>query len=138
MRFESLGFEDVLVEDGNVRVSLEWVGEGQEGDFQEDDPNDVRLFRFTVFRHYEPNEEMASFFLDDESPLGTYPNDSGWRPVSGGSCCTQIPCQIPLEKAEKAAKHILEQVKSWVADQYRCKTVFEELSWMDEKSIDAL
>ena len=56
-----------LIKD-NVMITWDNLGEGYHGDYNEDDPNDVNLLRFTV-----------SVF-----------DNGSWRPVDDGSYCTLV------------------------------------------------
>jgi len=50
---DEIYFETMAVMDPkkpDVRVELEWIGEGYEGDYDPEDPEDVPLLRFTVYR----------------------------------------------------------------------------------------
>ena len=90
--------------------------------------------RFSVYRKYQPGEEMEPYFLDDETPVGDDEENylHGWRPVSDGSYCTQLPATLPEEKLQQAAQRILDDIGSDIANQQRCKRRMEELSWIDE------
>lgn len=117
-------FDPIRVDFGKVRVVLDWIGEGYNGDYQENDPDDKPLLRFDVYRFYEPNEEITPYFLDDETPGG------GWLPVRDGSYCTQLVATEPRETLQTMAQFILDQVKGDISCQQRCKRLMEELSWL--------
>lgn len=125
-------FEEIQVisEDGRVRVVLEWLGEGHNGDYQTEDPEDEPLVRFSVYRKYLPDEEMAPHFLDDVTPVAFTSEDWGWRAVADGSYCTQLPATLPKEKLLQAAQAILNQVEGDISSQVRCKKLLEQLSWL--------
>lgn len=129
-------YEEVVSDNGIVKVVLEWIGEGACGDYDANDPGDEPLLRFSVYRKYEPGERMEVFYLDDTTPvLHCNADDLGWRPVTDGSYCTQLNANLPQEKLQQAAKHILSQVESDVTEQHRCKRLMEELSWLDETDL---
>lgn len=121
---------------GNVKVVLEYHGEGDNGDYDPNDPEDAPLIRFSVYRHYEQGEAMDGFFLDDPTPIGEYGADeTGWRPVSGGSYCTEIDARSPDAVLDKAAHHILDTIKDDIANQVRCKRKMEQLSHLHNNDL---
>ncbi len=99
-------FEDIVAvsEDGKVKVVIEWIGEGIDGDYDEEDPDDEPLCRFSVYRRYDRDERMDPHFLDDHTPWGEYDIDEGWRAVADASYCTQLKATLPRERLEKAAR----------------------------------
>lgn len=72
-------FEDIVAvsEDGKVKVVIEWIGEGIDGDYDEEDPDDEPLCRFSVYRRYDRDERMDPHFLDDHTPWGEYGHRRG-------------------------------------------------------------
>lgn len=93
---------------GDIRVDIEWLGEGRDGDFDPADPNDVPLVRFTIY-DYDREE--------DDQVYDTY--------------CTQVPATMPLAMLESFACALarrLEGEESW-------KRLVQEWSWSDEKDV---
>lgn len=83
-------FDPVCAYDGPIQVELEYIGEGISGDYNPDDPNDVRLLRFTVTnkdRQDEPSDENSF-------------------------CTGHLTVDLPRAVLERAAAQILAAVKS--------------------------
>jgi hypothetical protein len=137
---KEVNFEEITLisEDGRVKVVLEWIGEGNDGDYQEDDPEDEPLLRFSVYRHYEPGENLEEdqYFLDDWNDVGWCEGDDGWRPVSDGSYCTALAATLPRADLLMAAKHILATIEGDISSRHRCKGLMEELSWLSAGTIE--
>lgn len=106
--------QDTVRAEGHDRcVELEYIGEGRSGDFDETDPDDIPLLRFTVLDQVEDTGE--------------------WLPVDDASYCTNLPATISLAKAEKAALILLGRVEGVP----HLKKLCEKLSWISEKDVDA-
>lgn len=92
---------------GDVRVVFEDIGEGLSGDYNEDDPGDVALLRFTVYR------------LDQD-----------WEQVEDASYCTAIPVDTdPAVIANYLARIMVEVYKPVMAGQ-SVKRACEDMSWL--------
>ena len=89
---------------GDRRVDLWQAGEGWNGDYNPDDPNDVELWRFDV-------QELVN---------------GEWETMPDASYCTQLPVDIDFEITQKALHWIMEET----FDTERVKKVCEELSWI--------
>lgn len=88
----------------NVRVDIEYIGEGWKGDYDENDPTDEPLLRFSVYK-------------DDEQ-------------VDDASYCTSIRADVSREYANTLARFILDEVYCPVRDGYSVKKLCEALSWV--------
>ena len=98
--------------ENDVRVTLhDETGEGWNGDWDCDDPNDQLLLRFDV-DHFENGD---------------------WVAVDNASYCTAIPASIDPEKANRAVKIIMKEVADCVRSGTSIKRKCEFLSWMSEK-----
>ena len=76
---------NVFVEN-DVRVQFVELGEGLNGDYNPDDPNDVELLRFDVYVRPEGDEQdygLDEFVAED----GT----GSWVDPGGASYCTNVP-----------------------------------------------
>ena len=78
-------FEGVVVVRDNVRVTLNWIGEGVNGDYDDSDPNDEPLLRFDVDK-FEEGE---------------------WTSVDDASYCTNLNAELSIEVLGAAANYIL-------------------------------
>lgn len=80
-------FEERSLIKGNVKVMLDWIGEGYSGDYDEDDPEDERLLRFYVF----VKEDGCNTF----------------RVLDDASGCTMLSADLPDETIEQALEVLL-------------------------------
>jgi hypothetical protein len=92
----------------NVRIDWVNLGEGNSGDYDENDPNDVNLLRFDVSR-FDGNE---------------------WVEVPDGSYCTQMPASSPHQTLKVGLKIIMDTIYDDVANHGKAKRLCESLSWM--------
>lgn len=97
-----------IAADDLVRVTFhDETGEGRDGDFRPEDPDDVLLLRFDVDQKV----------------------DGEWQEVRDGSYCTALPASIGVEKMEEYARELLELVADHVRAGVSIKRVCEEASW---------
>lgn len=94
-----------------VRVELEHIGEGYNGDYDPDDPNDRQLLRFTVS-------------VRDE--------DGEWQQVDDASYCTELTVNLSAEKAQQVLTFIMSEVYDDVVGGNSIKKRCEMLSWVPE------
>ena len=137
MDFESI---EVVSDDGLVKVNLDWEGEGINGDYEEDDPQDIPLLRYTIHRKLTKDCQEDSFCnLTGEIAQQTeehkhlyHPDYSfgEWVKVRDASYCTQLPANAPREQLFEAANSILFYVEDGVRDLRHQKKQYEELSWI--------
>lgn len=57
--------EAIRLTKGGLVMDLDWIGEGYDGDFDEDDPEDDCLLRFSFYVSSDENDELTE--LDDSS-----------------------------------------------------------------------
>ena len=98
----------------NVRVTLDWIEEGWNGYYDEEDPDDEKLLRFDVY-------------VKDTN--GAYGN--GWQPVSDASYCTRIPEKTSQEQQNDIVKRIFDEVEEPLLAGHSIKKLCERLSWID-------
>jgi hypothetical protein len=103
-------FESVSLVRGNLKVEWEWIGEGNDGDYDPADKEDEPLLRFSCSRR-----ELVQLTGEDD-----------WEQLDDGSYCTQLPVTTPVSHLVRAALSILE-----AAEQPSPKRRFEELSWLN-------
>jgi len=104
---------DVRVEGSEYAVVLDYIGEGEDGDYDPADPDDQPLYRLEVQR-----------LVDGE-----------WEYVEDTSYCTQINADISPLRAEAAARYLLDRVE--VDGGPYLKRLCEELSWTDIAAVEA-
>lgn len=102
-------------------MDLDWIGEGYEGDYDEDDPEDERLLRFTFYTLNEENGETVS--LED------------------ASYCTHLTVDLPLEARLHAAGLMFGQVWDAIGPQpdpwgSGIKRLCEELSMINKRDLE--
>ena len=100
----SLSFEEIVVRRGHKRVTWEYIGEGNEGEYDYSDPEDVPLLRFS-----------CDEFIDGR-----------WEGLDSASYCTQLSIKTPLEWLIKSAGNILAIITT--DGSYRRN--LEGLSWL--------
>lgn len=98
-------FQDFILERDNKRVVWEWIGEGWNGDYDKDNPEDVPLLRFSC-REYSTR-------------------DQAWYGMNDASYCTRMPINSSLDMLARAGVIILEVI----VDDVSYKKRLEELSW---------
>lgn len=100
---------------GNVKVELEYCGEGYGGDYDESNPNDERLMRFSVF--------------------GRENESADWEYIGDSSYCTLFPVSAPDEIKNHALHVIMATVYNKAAVGESIKKVCEQLSHIDETCV---
>lgn len=96
--------DDITIERDGLRLALEYIGEGKDGSYDPDDPNDTPLLRFDVYRLEEGE----------------------WVDVENASYCTQIPATCTQQQAQEAAEYLFNQVAMGGSSM---KRLCEQLSW---------
>jgi len=104
-------FQPVELIDRDVKVDLEYIGEGTSGDYNPDDPQDKPLLRFTLYK----------------KELG----DVEWEEVENGSYCTRISITTVRNDLVEIAENILAKVIGDIREGEGIKRKCEELSWTD-------
>lgn len=118
---ESEIFEDIEVvsENGLVKVTLEYIGEGLCGDYDPADPDDRPLLRYNLSRLNDGNDSLEDVAEDC---------GSDWWAVIDGSYCTLLSVNDDRDKLIEAAKAILRQVEDGLTSCCREKRLYESLS----------
>ena len=106
-----MDFQDLILERGNTRVIWEWIGEGNEGDYNEDDPTDVPLLRFSCYKRVKNKGDQ--FMCFDE-----------WEEMSDASYCTCLPIHTSIGMLAQAAALILQAIQD-----VNYKRTLEGYSW---------
>lgn len=96
---------------GEVLVVFGWIGEGRQGDFDEEDKDDVPFLRFDAYDLKCPEDER----------------DRECRSSQDNSYCTCLPAWTPLDVLESVCKAIAEAIFS----ESHWKRLLEEWSWVD-------
>lgn len=93
---------------GDVMVEFEAIGEGRSGDYDETDPFDIELLRFTVSR-MESGE---------------------WVPVEDASYCTRVPVDTDAKTLALLLAGLFREVYAPVSAGESVKRLCERLSWI--------
>lgn len=97
-------------------VSVEWIGEGNDGDYDPMDSNDKPLLRFDAQRN-----------------VGIVDNE--WEDLDNGSYCTQVSLFSPKEVRTALPRYLAQRLD--VEGGAHPKRLMEKLSWTTEKDIKA-
>jgi len=101
---------------GNVKVSWCWIGEGKSGDYDPDDPTDIPLMRFDVYK-YEDSDGMGS----------------DWEEIIDSSYCTLFPVTEQERTKILALEYIMDRTYEFVIRGQSIKRLCEELSFIFPK-----
>lgn len=94
----------------NVRIDWVNLGEGYDGDYDPENPDDVNLLRFDVFKFDTKTNE--------------------WTEVEDGSYCTQIPANADHATLRRILTSFMNEIYDEVTSQYgKAKRTCEMLSW---------
>ena len=127
IKFENI---EVFSEDGIVRVDLEWIGEGIDGDYDASDSDDIPLLRYSVYRKFTKDcKDKAERLCDDFTRFKI----GEWMEVDDSSYCTQLSALENRDSLIEAAQFILAYVQSGVRDFNHEKRLYELLSWVGIK-----
>lgn len=102
-------FEDLDIEQGGYRVTWEWLGEGQCGDYNPNDPADTPLLRFSCWQQ-------------------SVSEDTDWIELDDSSYCTLMPIGTPVPVLAWMAGRILQEIRD-SPEAYRRR--LQELSWCE-------
>ena len=109
-----IDFQELRLSKGIVEVSFCSLGEGWDGDYDPEDPEDNDLLRFDVSR------------WDGESMVA----------VDDASYCTQVPTNTPQHTLVLLLDFILSQVYYGVVSGNSIKRMCERLSWITVEAVD--
>lgn len=102
MSRDALGwFEPVVsvTDDGAVRLSMEYLGEGLAGDYNPADPGDCPLIRIEAARRGVPGDRME------------------WVPSINGSWLTLVPADTPRETLRKMLAELLVKMEAPIREE---------------------
>lgn len=115
---------------GDVMIVLEDLGEGWDGDYNEEDPLDEPLLRFSCYvrgdllRRYQ---DQAPY--DVEEDQSWLPNGE-WSPLSNSSYCTQLNAEMEPHLKRHALEMLMGMLYDPI-DSLRPKKACEEASWIE-------
>jgi hypothetical protein len=111
---------------GPVRIELEELGEGLMDEYDQSDPNDVELLRFTCALAYPSTDERSS-----GQPAGSYVDIESF-----GSFCTNLPASLNDTERRSALEVLMDRLYEPLVghlerDDFAHKRPAEEASWID-------
>lgn len=99
-------FKEIRLKQGNVEVTLDWIGEGWDGDYNPDSvENDEPLLRFDVYQNGEP--------------------------VDNASYCTRLRATDSRNILKRAVQVIMNEVYEPLLGGNSIKKTCECLSWLE-------
>lgn len=106
------------VVDGPVRVCFDYIGEGHEGDYDPDDPDDQPLLRLDM------QVSAASNYggEDTDDPAWVYPQD--------GSICTLVSLHSSEEDQHRYLVTAAQRLRTTVEANESVKHLMDRLSWL--------
>jgi hypothetical protein len=96
----------------DIHLKIEFcnLGEGYDGDYNHDDPDDVNLLRFDVSIKKE--------------------GDMEWSEVPNASYCTQMPAHSSFDILEKALVMMMDEIFDAAIEGHSIKKACERMSWI--------
>lgn len=91
----------------NVRIDWVNLNEGNDGDYDPENPEDVNLLRFDVYRHEGPD----------------------WAAIEDGSYCTLVPANTDRVTLCEILSHFMDTIYDDVSAHGKAKRLCESLSW---------
>ena len=104
--------------DTGIKVLVEWsdLGEGIDGDWNSDDPEDVSLYRFDISVKRKGDED--------------------WDACDDASYCTQVPVDTPDHILIKGLEMIMDEIFEAVVEGHGIKKACERMSWICPDTIE--
>jgi len=93
----------------NVRIDWVNLGEGYDGDYDPENPDDKNLLRFDVYRN----------------------NGIDWVEVDDGSYCTQVPANTDHAVLRRILTSFMDHIYDDIVSVGKAKRLCEQLSWTD-------
>ena len=103
------------LEQGDLRVELEWIGEGLDGDYDPDDSQDVPLLRFSLWQR----------------------KGGDWDYVEDTSYCCQVGRDAQAEEIEAALRTMMREFRETIEAGGSIRRTAEHLSWIGSRHYPA-
>lgn len=97
--------------ENDLRIEFEDCGEGWDGDYNPDDPEDTALLRFYVSER-------------------TTDAEGGFSEIEDASYCTQIAVDAPEDKQRELLRTIMDEVRPVYESGESIKRICETMSWL--------
>lgn len=111
------------LEENNLKVTMEWIGEGFCGDYEPENPDDIPLIRFSCYRRRDSDTlvRMTSHeFMDGLD----------WDGIDDASYCTRLPYDTPRKILRRAAGCVIDELSDAIEGGASPKKPLERLSWL--------
>jgi hypothetical protein len=126
--YEIEDFEPVVLRIENVLVRLDYIGEGRCEDYNPEDPDDIPLLRFSVYRKDE--------ILDDMMNVTGYTEN--WEEIDDSSYCTCLSAKTSRKILRQVADVIMSNIfrrAKWGRENHPIKKTCEVLSHIDSGNL---
>lgn len=113
----------------DVKIELEDIGEGWDGDYNEEDPEDTPLLRFSA---YVKGALRLKYIEKDPhgiSDWGVPKEIDEWVSVSDGTYCTRLPADLSDEDQLKALEQLMLLLYDPIVEM-RAKKPAQKASWI--------
>lgn len=120
---QALDFQRIVLVQGNIKIELDWVSEGLNGDYEPDDPQDEPMLRFWIMRRIREDDPKVK-----DARLIPDKNHLNWQEVDDASYCTQLKATDPRGKLIWATQFILDTVADPAEARDSIKRICENLS----------
>jgi hypothetical protein len=120
--------KSVQLQKDDVLIELESLGEGLNGFYNEDDPDDTPLLRFSCYVKGRLRAEYLErpFLLTDRSPMAD-PHE--WVQIEDGSYCTGLPENTSPELLRVVLAELMGRLKGPI-EGLNVKRAAEAASWI--------
>lgn len=108
---------EAVSKDGQFKVVWEWIGEGNSGDYDPSNLDDVPLLRFSCY------------VKDTEADMN---EEDSWTQIDDASYCTNMPLTTPRADLRTALDSILREVEDCYPS---CKKTMEWMSHIGPKDL---
>lgn len=105
--------DPILIKIGDYRLTFLDDGEGLNGRYDPDNPNDIPVMRFFIEQH----------------------DGSSWEPIENTSHCTRVSARLPKKELEFAARWILRHFMRALAYCSSVKRASAGLSWISTDDV---
>ena len=101
---------------GRIKIEWEYIGEGNCGEYDENDETDRPLLRFTILKHVK--------------------NTKGWEQIDDASYCTCIETSTKKVTLKKLLRYIYNEVADQIRSGHSIKKICERLSWVTPSMVE--
>lgn len=118
---------EVLIR-GHARIDWIDIGEGLTGGYDPNDPEDVELLRFSVYRFDGDDALLAAALADPELGLMLDVEGRGWVEVDDASYCTNVPANTDTAERQRLLVLLMDEFHQAVTERRSVKKLGEAAS----------